>query len=87
MHESRLVGQLLDEAERRADGSITTIRGLRFEIGAMAAVSDVGLRHGAADAARERWGFAPTIEVDESHDPLDSGAQGVKLVAIMVGDG
>ena len=85
MHESRLVGQLLDEAERRAQGPVDEISSLRFEIGALAAVSRDGLVHGATDAAVARWGFAPGVEVRHTDDPLDAAAQGVKLVSITLG--
>jgi len=86
MHESRLVGQLLDEAERRAGGPVDTIAGLRLEIGAIAVVSGDGLRHGATDAAMARWGFAPQIEIRHGSDPQDAAAQGVKLVSISLGE-
>ncbi len=87
MHESRLLRQLLDEAERRAGGSVSSIAGLRFEIGAMAAVSTEGLRHGATDAALERWGFSPTVDIEQGANPLDAAAQGVKLLSITLGEG
>lgn len=85
MHESHLVGQLLDEAERRAEGPVDEIASLRLEIGALAAVSREGLVHGATDAAVARWGFAPALEVSHADDPLDAAAQGVKLLSITLG--
>lgn len=84
MHETRLVADLMDEAARRADGEAGDITRLEFRIGALAAVSPEGLRHGATTLAAARWGTTPEILVSVDGDATDSRALGVVLVAIAV---
>lgn len=84
MHESGVIRRLLDEAAQRVGGPIEQLEMLRFEIGAIAPVTVAGLRHGVTDAALQRWGFSPRIEIAEGEDPGDPAAQSVKLVAITV---
>ena len=83
MHESRLVSDLLNEAESRAAGR--RIESLHLRVGAMAAVSTVGLKHGAEDGATARWGYRPQVEIETHDDFTDSGALGVTLVSLTVG--
>ncbi len=83
MHESGLVADLVAHAEAMAtDPSLITA--LRFRIGAMAAVTPEGLRHGAAELAAARWGHRPTIEIEQSSDVHDAGALTVTLTAMRV---
>ena len=84
MHESRLVSDLLTEAESRASGS--RIEKLRLSVGAMASVSTAGLRHRAQHAASARWGYAPQVEIETNDDVADPGALGVTLVSLTVGE-
>ena len=84
MHESRLVADLVDQAERQAKAGPQTITRLRFHIGAMAPVTAEALRHGVTEAAAGRWGTSPAIEIESGHDPTNPGALGVALVAISV---
>ena len=84
MHESRLVRDLLAEAESRASGR--RIETLRLSVGAMASVSTARLRHGAQHAAGDRWGYQPQVEIETNDDVADPGALGVTLVSLTVGE-
>lgn len=84
MHESRLVADVLEEAARRAQGA--RIETISLEVGALAAVSEVGLDHGIGDSAEQRWGYRPVVRINWGEDPLQPTAQNVVLRSITVGD-
>lgn len=86
MHESRLVSDLIDEAERRMSVPQPQIRTMTFRIGALASVTPDALRHGVGQHATARWGQRPEIVIDRGHDPTAPDALGVVLVSMTVVD-
>jgi Zn finger protein HypA/HybF involved in hydrogenase expression len=85
MHESRLVADLIAQAEAEAAGAPRDITRLRLRIGAMAPATPAALHHGVGDLAMARWGTRPELEIEQSEDPTDPAALGVVLVAIGLG--
>ena len=84
MHESRLVADLVAQAEAQAPGAPQAITKMRLRIGAMAPATPAALRHGVGDLAMARWGTRPDLEIEQSEDPADPAAMGVVLVSIGV---
>lgn len=84
MHESALVADLIGRAEQLA-GDPAAITRLSFRIGALAPVTQQALHHGTARLAAQRWGTAPTIDIDVATDPTDPAALTVTLASIGIG--
>jgi len=84
VHESRLVADLIAQAEAQAPGAPQDISRLSLRVGAMAPATPAALRHGVGDLAMARWGTRPDLEIEQSEDPADPAAMGVVLVAIRV---
>jgi Zn finger protein HypA/HybF involved in hydrogenase expression len=84
VHESRLVADLIAQAEARAPGPPHEITRLKLRIGALAAATPAALEHGVGELATSRWGARPDIEIEQGHDPTDPAALGVVLVALGV---
>ena len=84
MHESRLVADLVAQAEAQAPGAPQEITRLELRIGAMAAATPAALRHGVGDLVMARWGTQPELEIEQSDDLADPSALGVVLVTKML---
>ena len=83
MHESRIVADLMRrvEEESRRAGRVSS---LRLRVGALAGVTPDALRHGVDHYAVDRWGYSPEVVVEQSVDPTDPDALGVRLISVKV---
>ena len=83
MHESRVVADLMRRVEEASRGA-GRVSSLRFRVGALAGVTPDALRHGVGHYAVDRWGYSPDVVVEQSVDPTDPDALGVRLVSVKV---
>lgn len=86
MHESRLVADLIEAAERSVAGDPAAITSIRLRIGALAPATPHGLAEGMKTQAALRWRTTPRIDVIVAKDPTASGAADVELVSLRVAD-
>lgn len=82
MHESALIRDLMARVEAEAgDRAVTSIR---LQVGVLAGVSRDGVVGGVRHYAEETWGYVPEVHAETAEETVDSGASGVRLVAIAV---
>ena len=83
MHESGVVADLMRRVEEESHRA-GRVSSLRFRIGALAGVTPDALRRGVDDYAVDRWGHSPEVVVEQSADPTDPDALGVRLISVKV---
>lgn len=83
MHESRVVADLMRRVEEASRGA-GRVSSLRVRVGALAGVTPDALRHGVGHYTEDRWGYSPDVVVEQSVDPTDPDALGVRLVSVKV---
>ena len=84
MHESRIVIDLVRQAEMQAVVAGGAVVAIKLRIGALSAVGVEALRHGVSEATVTRWGWCPDLDIDQSTDLTDANALGVTLESIKV---
>ncbi len=82
MHESGLARDLIEHAERVADGG--PITGIRLRIGALAAVTPSRLRIQVEELVSTRWLMPVSVVIECGDDPTVQGAHSVSLVGVTV---